>query len=198
MLGSIAFAQAAIEESDPLPTVTIEEISEYLDNLVQGYAGFVQQNSDGTTVTGMIYLMRPWRARIEYDPPEPTLIIATSRRVAVIDKKSNEAPRFYPLKSTPLYHLLTKNVEITDEEFLIGYSINESFTEVHLKSPSDILKGYVKLYFQNDPIKILGWTWVDEYDTRTTITLDRLRETSRLNPDLFNVNKVARELGLEQ
>ena len=190
-IGGQAAAQSGQEQ------VTIGGIAEYLDQLTEGRARFEQQNADGTRSTGTIYIDRPWKARIEYDPPEPGLIIATSRRVALIDRKSNEGPKFYPLRATPLYHLLSEDIQITDERFLIGYNVNARFSEVHLRSPMKSIEGYVKLYFQNRPIRILGWTWVDGMGNNTSVTLEGLRITE-VDGDLFDINKVVRELGLAE
>ena len=189
--GGQAAAQSGKEE------VSIERIAEYLDQLTEGQARFEQQNSDGTRSTGTIYIDRPWKARIEYDPPEPGLIIATSRRVALIDRKSNEGPKFYPLRGTPLYHLLAEDVQIEDEKFLMGYNINRRFSEVHLRSPMKSVEGYAKLYFQNQPIRILGWTWVDGMGNNTSVTLEGL-QIKEVDSDLFNINKVVKELGLAE
>ena len=76
---------------------------------------FVQVGPDGDLSEGTFYMRRPGRVRFEYNPPNPTLIIADGFWVAVYDTVDGSFDRF-PLSETPLDLLLRDRVNLREEK----------------------------------------------------------------------------------
>lgn len=166
----------------------LDRISAYMDDLTSAQAAFRQINADGSESTGTFYLQRPWNARLDYDPPEPALIIANGRTVAIFDRKSNSGPEMYPVQGTPIYFLLADDVDLSDSEYLIRHIVRDELTEVHLRSLRKKFKGYIKLVFANDPLSLLGWIFVDEFDNITQFVLGPLDRNADIPDKLFSIN----------
>ena len=166
----------------------LDRISAYMNDLTSAQAPFRQINADGSESTGTFYLQRPWNARLDYDPPEPALIIASGRTVAIFDRKSNSGPEMYPVKGTPIYFVLADDVDLSDSEYLIRHIVGDELTEVHLRSLRKKFKGYIKLVFANDPLALLGWIFVDEFDNSTTFVLEPLDRDADIPAELFSIN----------
>ena len=167
----------------------LERISDYMDALDTAQGLFRQINADGTESTGTIYLDRPWKARLEYDPPEPGLLLAEQRVIAIFDRKSNTGPEKYRIRGTPIYFLLADDFDLTDSEYLIRHIEGSETTEVHLRSLRKQFRGHVKVVFRNEPVELLGWTFVDEQENSTTFVLEGLEQGVELSSRLFSIHR---------
>ena len=191
-LKAVAVAAAAAlslgsSAAQDAPSV-LDRISAYMNELTSAQASFRQINADGSESTGTFYLQRPWNARMDYDPPEPALIIASGRTVAIFDRKSNSGPEMYPVRGTPIYFVLAEDVDLSDSEYLIRHIVRDELTEVHLRSLRKKFKGYIKLVFANDPLALLGWIFVDEFDNITQFVLGPLDRNADIPDKLFSIN----------
>ncbi len=176
--------EVVVEQAEP---VTVERLSAYLNGLSSAWARFTQINSDGTLSNGTLVVKRPWRARLEYDPPDTGLIIASSRRIAIIDRKSNTSPQLFPLRRTPLYLLLKDHIDLTDERLDPRFVTAQGHSELHLQSPSDEYSGSLILSFRNEPLQLDGWTVIDEFGNRTHVRFDSLGTGLELSPAMFDI-----------
>lgn len=176
--------EVVVEQAEP---VTVERLSAYLNALSSAWARFTQINSDGTLSKGILVVKRPWRARLEYDPPDTGLIIASSRRIAIIDRKSNTSPQLFPLRRTPLYLLLREHIDLTDERLDPRFVTAQGHSELHLQSPSDEYSGSLILSFKNEPLQLDGWTVIDEFGNRTHVRFDNLGTGLELSPAMFDI-----------
>ena len=184
-VAALSWGSAAAQDEEP---TALEKISAYMSELTSAQASFHQINADGSESTGTFYLQRPWKARLDYDPPEPALLIASGRTVAIFDRKSNSGPEMYPVKGTPIYFVLADEVDLSDSEYLIRHIVRDDVTEVHLRSLRKKFKGYIKLVFSNDPLSLLGWIFVDEFDNSTTFVLGPLDRDADIPAELFSIN----------
>ena len=189
---AVQSGQASEEDTaEPAGTnsVTVESLSDYLNGLSTAWARFTQINSDGSLSRGTLVVKRPWRARLEYDPPDSGLIVAGSRRIAIFDRKSNSGPEIYPLRRTPLHLLLRDSIDLTDERLSARFSTGPDHSELQLKSPSENDSGRLILSFRNHPLQLDGWTFVDEFGNRTHVKFDALGTGIDPNPALFDIER---------
>ena len=182
-------------EGASAPPVAIEVLSEYLRSIDTLVTTFSQENSDGTTSSGTLYIDRPFRARLAYSPPDPALIIANSGQVAVFDRKSNTGPNIFPLRRTPFHAILTRSSDLSDPKFLIGHYASDETSEIHLRSGPNNVKAVVKLIFRNRPVSLIGWTVVDEFGNQVAVTLRNILYGPELDPILFDIEKEAERQG---
>ena len=84
-------------------------VQDYMNNIHTLQSRFEQVSNDGGVATGTIYLSRPGKMRVEYDPPVPILLVATDNRIWYYDKKLQQVS-FFALQDTPAWFLLQDNV----------------------------------------------------------------------------------------
>ena len=72
----------------------LTRITNYLNGISTMQGTFVQIGPDGDLSEGTFYMRRPGRVRFEYNPPNPTLIVADGFWVAVTDTVDNSFDRF--------------------------------------------------------------------------------------------------------
>ena len=176
--------------------VPLERLSSYFNGIETLQADFVQVNDDGSRSTGMLYMRRPGRARFEYDPPDKSLVMAGGGQVAVFDGRSNAAnPEQYPLKRTPLWLILERNVDLGRRNMVVGHYGDDTTTTLVAQDPEEPQNGRVELIFQNDPLTLAGWVVVDGSGAQTRVQLRQIRLGGQLSARLFNIvqEKTARE-----
>ena len=67
----------------------LTRITNYLNGIGSMQGTFVQVGPDGDLSEGNFYMRRPGRIRFEYNPPNPTLIVADGFWVGVYDTIDN-------------------------------------------------------------------------------------------------------------
>ena len=182
----MATALPAMAEELSLP-----EISTYLNGLKAATGAFTQVNDDGTISTGRIFIKRPGRVRFEYDPPEKTLVVADGDTVGIIDGKSNEGPQAFPLHRTPLSIILARDVNLSREKMVTGYSSDGTSTTVTAQDPENPEYGNIELVFTGAPVELRQWVINDGGGSRTTVILGELQRGGTFDPDLFEIPGLA-------
>ncbi len=185
LIGFISFPIHAFSSTDVKPT--LQDLETYLERIDTLYSEIIQINSDGSKSEGRLFLDRPLRARLEYYPPDKGIIIARSGSVAIFDRSSNTGPTLYPLRQTPFFHLLTRDLNFSDSDTVIDHLIGSEYNELHLKVNSEYVGGHLELVFQNEPILLEGWVFVDEFGNRTLIQLQSIQTNITIDQRLFNI-----------
>ena len=184
-LGLFALGIAGIPARAQVP---LERLSSYFNGIRTLEASFTQTNADGTTSTGTLFMRRPGRARFEYDPPDRSLVMAGGGQVAIFDGRSNaSAPEQYPLKRTPLYVILERNVDLDRRDMVVDHFGDAKTTTLVAQDPDAPENGRVDLIFQNDPLTLSGWVVTDGSGNRTQVQLREIRLGGSLSARLFNI-----------
>lgn len=168
--------------------VPLGRLSAYFNGITTLEADFVQVNDDGSRSAGTLYMRRPGRARFEYDPPDKSLVMAGGGQVAIFDGRSNAvSPEQYPLKRTPLWLILERNVDLGRRNMVVGHFGDDKTTTLVAQDPDAPENGRVELVFQNEPLTLAGWTVVDGGGARTRVQLTQIRLGADLSSRLFNI-----------
>ena len=168
--------------------VPLEQLSTYFNGIRTLEAGFAQTNADGTSSTGTLYIRRPGRARFEYDPPDKSLVMAGGGQVAIFDGRSNAStPEQYPLKRTPLYVILERDVDLDRREMIVDHFGDAERTTLVAQDPDAPENGRVDLIFQNEPLTLSGWVVTDGGGNRTQVQLRQIKLGGSLSARLFNI-----------
>ena len=161
-------------------------IEKYLDGLKTMKARFLQMSSDGDYSEGMIYLSRPGRIRIEYDPPSPILIIADGSNLIYIDKEINQATAVF-LSLTPADLILREKLSFSSEGVLLtGFHHSPGVIRISLVKADDPLDGQLTLVFSDMPLELRKWTVDDAQGVKTTVSLLGPRFAVRIDKSLFD------------
>ncbi|MEN8682995.1 outer membrane lipoprotein carrier protein LolA, partial [Marivita sp.] len=127
--------------------LSLNALSNYLNQLTSAQAGFTQINADGTISTGTLYMRRPGKARFEYNPPEQALVMANNGAVVVFDRKLGGDPESYPLNRTPLGLILARNVDLGRADMVVAHGYDGTATTVTAQDPENPEYGSIQLKF---------------------------------------------------
>lgn len=150
LIGLLIIPLHALASTEDEPS--LQDLETHLEEIDTLYSEILQINSDGSRSEGRLLLDLPLRARLEYYPPDKGIIIASSGSVAIFDRNSNTGPTMYPLRHTPFYHLLTRDLNFTDSDIVLNHLIGSEYNELHLEVTSDYVGGHLELILQNDPL----------------------------------------------
>jgi outer membrane lipoprotein-sorting protein len=178
-----AFAFPAMAEK-----LSLDVLSGYINSLQAFEADFVQINSDGSRAFGKVYIERPGRARFEYLPPEQTLVIASSGRVAIFDAKSNLSHEEYPLSRTPLNLLLARDVNLAEASMVVGHFGDGDTTMIVAQDPKNPEYGSITMEFRNAPIELRRWILHDDAGNSTSVELGELVAGADYSAFLFDIS----------
>jgi outer membrane lipoprotein-sorting protein len=171
--------------------IPLADLSAYLNSLTTAEATFSQQNADGSVSTGHLYIHRPGRARFEYDPPDRSLVIASSGSVGVFDPKSNTPPAQYPLGRTPLNLILARNIDLSQARMVVSHQAVADRTVVVAEDPEHPDYGTIALVFSANPIALRQWVVTDDSGGQTTVTLSKLTMGGVMHDSLFDMSAEA-------
>jgi outer membrane lipoprotein-sorting protein len=170
--------------ADPLP---LQTLSGYLNGLAQIEASFRQENADGSVSSGKVFIHRPGRMRLDYDPPEKSVVIVSGGTVSIFDAKSNEPPEQYPLAKTPLNLILAPRIDLTTARMVVGQAEVAGQTHVVAQDPKHPDYGTIELVFSPDPVALTGWIVTDDMGNQTIVKLDDFAAGISLPPSVFSV-----------
>ena len=170
--------------------LTLDEISEYLNGIGAAQTSFTQVNDDNSISTGTLMIKRPGRARFEYDPPAAALVLAGGGQIAIFDLKSNEPPENYPLRRTPLWLILERNVNLKERDMVVGHAYDGEVTTVTAHDPKNPDRGAIEMHFADNPVRLKQWIIQDQSGSETTVVLSDLDRGVTLENKLFNISRL--------
>ena len=180
----VFLATASILKADPY---SLENISQYLQNLKILKADFSQINADGTFSSGTILIKRPGRMRFEYDIPDRTLVLVSAGALAIFDPKGDDAPITYPIKNNPISLILKGEVDLVNSGILENYTKNTEKAVVKIRDPKKPEHGSVELVFKGAKPELVKFTVLNENGMSTTITLEDIEYPQKINDILFSI-----------
>ncbi|MCV2892485.1 LolA family protein [Lentibacter sp. XHP0401] len=188
----LALALASPAAADKL---SLNALSQYLNEMKTAKGAFTQINDDGTISTGTIYIKRPGKIRFEYNPPEETLVLASSNAVAIFDPKTNQGPESYPLNKTPLSIILARTVDLGRANMVTGHSYDGTATTITAQDPANPEYGNIQLKFTGDPVELRQWVINDDSGSSTTVVLGELTKGGSLPNTLFDIDANMKKRG---
>ncbi|MBM3514513.1 MAG: outer membrane lipoprotein carrier protein LolA, partial [Alphaproteobacteria bacterium] len=148
---------AALAASSPALALTdtekaaVTRAEGYLNQLGNLEARFLQVNPDGGVVEGDLFVARPGKMRIQYDPPTPMLVVADGVWLIYVDKEVNEAS-YIDLDETPAGLLLKKDLSFTAPGIVLkGVTIGPGTVEITATQKKAEHQGRVTFVFADAP-----------------------------------------------
>jgi outer membrane lipoprotein-sorting protein len=148
----------------------LARIEAYLNSVRTMVTPFMQTASDGSTAGGMIYMQRPGKLRIEYDPPSPILIVSTGGQLVYFDKTLGQVT-YVPTSSTPAAFLVQEQVKLSGEITVTRVQRGPGVIRVSLVRTSEPEAGQVTLVFSDQPLQLRQWTVTDGRGVDTQVAL---------------------------
>lgn len=163
----------------------LARIEEYLNGISTVRAEFVQQSSNGEQARGQLYLARPGRLRIDYQPPVPVLVIADGTFLIYYDRRLEQVS-YVPLASTPASILLDDRISLAEDSLIVtGYERAGDLILVTVARASNPGEGSITLSFKENPLQLAEWSVTDAQGIVTLVTLLDPRFGIELDRALF-------------
>ncbi len=181
-------AEAAGEKTNFAPELqaAIAQAEAYLNRITTIHARFVQIGPKGNLAEGDVYLARPGRMRIEYDPPVPLLLVAADDWLAYQDKELEEVT-YLPLSSTPAAFLLQENIRLDGEIAVQAAEREPGAIRLWLIQRDDPEAGSLTLVFSEAPFVLRQWNVTDAQGLVTQVGLLNPEFGAPLDPKLFEL-----------
>ncbi len=180
-----AWAQgiANLNDADKSDILRIEA---YLNNIKTMEARFLQVSSDGDYSEGDIYLSKPGKMRIEYDPPKPVLIVANGRSLAYFDKELEQVS-YFSLEDTQAEILLKETISFSSEGLVVTrFERGPGVLRLTVIKGNDPLEGNLTLIFSDRPLGLKKWAVTDAQGIVTNVSLLGPRFGAPLDAKLFD------------
>lgn len=148
----------------------LRRVEEYLNGIKTMRARFQQFSPNSGLAFGTIYLSRPGRMRVEYDPPVPVLLVADGMAVSYYDRELDNLSQV-PLSSTPAWFLLRNPIRLQEDLTVTRLDTRPGALRLSMYQTKEPEAGTVTLIFADDPLELKNWTIVDGAGNEVTIGL---------------------------
>ncbi|MFN7001359.1 MAG: LolA family protein [Elioraea tepidiphila] len=165
----------------------IARVEAYLNGLTTLRARFLQVAQNGASAEGTALIWRPGRMRFDYDPPEPTLLVAWEGQFLHYDRELN-SPSIVPVGSTPLGVLLRAQIRLSGDLTVRGVERSGGFLRVTVVRTGAEAEGSLTLVFEEQPFALRQWVVTDAQRQQTTVTLYQTETGVPLDWRLFAFN----------
>jgi len=188
-LVSPALADKAIPaDLDAAAKADIARIEAYLNSIKTLRTRFLQIAQNGDAAAGELTIARPGRMRLEYDQPQPTLLIANGTFLIYIDRHLDQTTHVF-LKNTPVGVLVAENIKLSGELTVTRFVREPGVVRVTLAKTTEAEEGTITLVFSDAPLALRQWVVVDAQGARTSVTLDALEYDVAVKSEMFEYKK---------
>ena len=157
---------AQLSEADRADLARIEA---YLNHLTTMDSRFLQFSPDGVA-EGRIMLDRPGRLRIEYAPPVPVLMVASSLLLMYHDTELKQTT-FLPVSKTPAALLIDEEIRLSGDVTVTEFERTPKAFRITLVETDAPDTGSVTLMFEDAPLRLAKWRVIDAQGTAIDVAL---------------------------
>lgn len=167
-LASAASAAAAV--SFPVRSMAAIDPLASLERLVaihEASGRFVQIAPNGQQSEGSFKIMRPGRARFDFDTPSPMAIVSDGKTMAVNNRRL-KTWNLYPLSKTPLNMFLSDHIDVRGRAVSVSGRKN-GMPAVTLADPAVFGDVTVEVLFSPTTGDLVQWTVKDSRGKETVV-----------------------------
>ena len=183
-----AWAQGPVAPAPAPPdAAAIQRVEAYFNAMTTFRARFLQIAQGGGSAEGTAMIWRPGRMRFEYDPPEPTLLIAADNQFFHYDRELRQ-PTVVPVNSTPLGVLLRNPLALRGDVTVAGTERSGGLLRMTVFRTAAPNEGRITLILEESPMQLRQWEVLDAQGRTTRVTLTQIETGVRFDPFLFEFN----------
>lgn len=162
----------------------VARVEAYLNSIHTMTAHFAQIAPNGGVAEGTIYLQRPGKMRVEYDPPVQDILVATGKVLIHYDGELDQ-PSYLPQTSSPAAFLLRDQIKLSGDVSVakVVHAGNQLMVDVNETGGEE--KGALHLVFTNEPLTLRQWTVTDAAGKKTEVTLVNPKFNVAIDPVKF-------------
>lgn len=179
-------ATGTVARDDP----DLARVETYLDRIDTLQTRFMQVGPDGRTSSGTLYLDRPDKLRVDYDPPTPALLVAEQGWITYYDRELRQAEHLR-VAETPAAVLLRPSMNFGADVRVTALDKAPGLVRITLESAKEPEAGAITLIFDDTPFELRQWIVRDPQGLETRVALDDLKKGLPLDPDLFIMREKA-------
>lgn len=175
----LPFAALAIAAAPA--AAALSDVSAHLAAAKTMTADFVQTSAGGAVTRGTLSLSRPGRARFEYEPSVPMLVVADGQTLTLIDYEVAQVSK-WPIRGTPLAVLLDPTIRLDGFARELGPTDGglPGFVTVQARDRKHPEFGVLTLFFTRDAqapggLALSAWRALDAQGTMTQVQLSRVQ-----------------------
>ena len=172
----------------------ISKAERWFENISTMQAEFTQIASDGSAVTGILYLRRPSQMRLQYDGDNQVALIVSQGWLHV-DEPTQKRVNSYPIGSTPFAPMLQEDIQLRSPDFKTVTKSADGVSAIILETETGDAAGSLTLEFSDTPFALRRWIIQDAVGVTTTVTLQNLEFEKNFNNFLFTVPPYATPSG---
>ena len=167
----------------------LKQIEDYLNNIKTMQASFVQTASNGNTAEGKLYIQKPNKIRMEYNPPVDVDIIGDGDYIVYHDKELDQVTNI-DYDDIPASLILANDVKLDGKAFkVIDYYQDAGITKIKVQYQEKEDIGPISLTFNNNPFELKQWSIVDPQSVEVTVSLYNAQKDVDLESSLFKFKK---------
>ena len=163
----------------------------FLEALPAVTARFVQQDPDGALKKGWLAVSPPGKARIEYEPPDNTVLVADGVFLVYHNPDAGQTAHF-SLDKLPLRVLFEgRRPTAADNLRTLQVAERNGYLAVRVAALDDDgaqVPGWVELAFLQEPFALAGWKFVDVQQRATVVILEDLAAAEFTRHDMFRLS----------
>jgi len=185
--GGAPWSATAAVSAAQLTAADLEQVARveaYLNGISSLSARFQQFSSDGELALGSIYVRRPGRMRVEYDPPVSVILVADGMLVSYYDHELDQLNQL-PLSASPAWFLLRDRIDLTKDVTVTGVRQGPGVLRVTMHQTDEPEAGAVTLVFSDQPLELRQWTLTDAQGREVRIGLHDVKMGGELANKLF-------------
>jgi outer membrane lipoprotein-sorting protein len=131
-------------------------------------------------------MQRPGKLRFEYDAPSPLTIVSDGSVVAIEDRSSRDVQRI-PLRSTPLYYVLKRDVSLERDARITRVLQQNGDLYVTARDRRGEAEGEITMHFAGPARELKQWSITDGQRQNTRVSLSDMRPAAGLESRLFRI-----------
>jgi outer membrane lipoprotein-sorting protein len=162
----------------------LARIETYLNDIRTMRARFEQFSTDGQIARGSLYLRRPGRLRVEYEPPVSVLLVADGLAMTYYDSELDQLSQA-PLYASPVWFLLRDPIRIDEDITVTGVERATGVIRVSMYQTDEPDAGRVTLTFSDQPLELRNWRIIDAQGKIIDVALHDVRLGGELANELF-------------
>ncbi|NDG47678.1 MAG: outer membrane lipoprotein carrier protein LolA [Rhodospirillales bacterium] len=170
-----------------LDRAALQRVEAYFNGMTTLRARFLQIAQNGSAAEGTAMIWRPNRMRFEYDPPEPTLLIAADGQFFHWDRELRQ-PTVVAVNATPLGVLLRNPLSLSGDVTVPAMERVGGLLRVTVFRTAAPGEGRITLILEENPMQLRQWEVLDAQNRITRVTLTRIETGIRFDPFLFAFN----------
>lgn len=162
----------------------VRRVETYLNELKTFRARFLQIDPSGGSAEGTLYISRPGKLRVDYDAPNPNLLIANGQHLIHFDR-ALKAPAYLGLESTPAGLLVRDPMKLSGDVTVTAVERGPGALRLSVVQTKDPRAGKITFVFSERPFQLTNWQITDAQGQTTRVALYEPQVGMALDPKLF-------------